>query len=124
MPTKKQLQRVASLLKKLASSLSKTLAEEPVTANGWRSAVLDVRWDPDGGAFATKFVATMPGGSAKVLRESLDTIEPLNALRAIPAGVFGGRWHGLRLTVEPGGECHTEWNFDPDCILDQNFWDT
>lgn len=123
MPTKKQLQRVTALLRALAADLCETLAENPATAGGWTSAYLDVRFDPDGDSFSTRFVATLPDGSAEVLRESLDTIEPLKALRAMPAEVFNGRWHGLKLTVHPGRECQVEWNFDPNCVNDPTFWD-
>jgi hypothetical protein len=40
------------------------------------------------------------------------------------AELFLDQWYGLKLLINPDGKCEVEFNYDPECALDETFFES
>ncbi len=114
--------RFNQILMEIAVDLTKTIGE----AGGikWRRAYLDARF-AEGGASLTKFRLELDDGQVlKGMRESFDVLQLLEDLWSLRHEGLVQHWFGVKIILLPGGECETQFNYDPECINDRAFFDT
>jgi len=88
----------------------------------WKLAYYDVRSAGTGGARFGIFRVVLPNGKVvQSLSAPMDAKMILHKAWDMKDKVFKPKWHGLKLTIHPDGECKTEFNYDPDCASDPTF---
>jgi hypothetical protein len=95
------------------------LTSRDVTATGWTSVFLDVRYKPSRTIWATKVEATVAGLPVS-LNVSSTPLEDL--LSQIGKTQIGEPFYGFVLTLSAEGEVDVQLNYDPKCFSDLRFW--
>jgi len=106
----------------LFRGLAASLGEAPV-----KHAFADIRQGDDGGMISKVrlvrpdgSIESSPGDDAFVPSEVLTLFEELWDLRDT---AFPDRWYGLTINIFPDGKSEFEFNYDPDCALDDAFFE-
>jgi hypothetical protein len=108
----------------LFRGLAASMGEGPV-----KQAFADIRRADDDPGMISKVRLVRPDGSigspsgydAYVPSEVLTLFEELWDLRDT---AFPDRWYGLTITVFPDGKSEFDFNYDPDCALDDAFFES
>jgi len=120
-PKKPNLEELNPLLQHVAVEiLSLTLAT--VGKKKWKAAYLDERSGEDESRIA-KFRVELPNGnlmSGDITREINKLVRTIWAMRPEQRPE---KWYGMKLTLQPDGQCKTEFNYDPEYINDPTFFD-
>jgi hypothetical protein len=107
----------------LFRGLAASKGEAPV-----KQAFADIRRAPDEPTMISKVRLVRPDGSIESPpRNAFDLTEVRNLFRELwdlRDTAFPDRWYGLTITVFPDGKSEFEFNYDPDCALDDAFFES
>jgi hypothetical protein len=116
------LERFNAMLQEVAQS---TLAQvkKHFSKERWKLAFLDVRAAAQGGSWVDKLRVVLPDGTIRGIRGPKGQGSLFINIWALRGQLFANPWYGFNLTVFPDGKCKTEFNYDPDCVNDPDFYD-
>jgi len=111
------------VLQDLAGHLFSLVDAKLGAAAAWTQAVLDVRSPEEGGTQIAKFRIHLPDGSATSARIPAVVNGLIREAWLVKQSAFPEQWYGLKLKLLPSGDCETEFDYDPACFDDPNFFD-
>jgi hypothetical protein len=107
----------------LFRGLAATMGEVPV-----KHAFADIRRPPDEPTMISKVRLVRPDGSIESPpRNAFDMTKVRNLFEQLwdlRDTAFPDRWYGLTITVLPDGKSEFDFNYDPDCALDDAFFES
>lgn len=119
MATADDIFRVGPIVRELGRLLF-ALASREMPGRAWATAILDVRFDEQGG-FINNIRAKGENGEAAGIGMTKDITLQLIELNDVrTAGQ--NRWYGFKLEVTATGECQVDLNYDPACTDDPDFF--
>ena len=120
MATTNDIFRINPIIHELARLLFAHVNRELSEENAWASTLLDARFDEQGG-FSSKIRVTRTNGEVVSLVTPTDTTLQLIELNGVrPAGI--DRWYGFKLELTAAGACEVNFNYDPACANDPDFF--
>lgn len=122
MSEKKDMNYFNNLVAKIAADLMLQLKEEFPKLK-WKTAFLDARAVPTGEVGCDKFRMMLPRGGKKGMSPSMAVSRMLFELWDLRDELFSEKWYGLKLTFDPKGGFETEFNYDPKCFDDPDYYD-
>jgi hypothetical protein len=115
--------RFNEALAELAREMLEIIHALPPIEDNWSEAYVDARFAPEGGCILNKFRIKRLNGIIKSVETSSKMDLLLKELWELRLFCLTNSWYGLKIVVSPTGECQTNFNFDPDCIGDDHFFD-
>jgi hypothetical protein len=107
----------------LSRGLAASIGEGPV-----KQAFADIRRADDDPTMISKVRLVRPDGSIESPPDdAFDKTEVLNLFEQLwdlRDTAFPDRWYGLTITVFPDGKSEFEFSYDPDCALDEAFFES
>jgi hypothetical protein len=108
-------------LRQIAEVFFQAVVDSEAEDLGWSQAYCDVRYSL-GGIQIKKFRVELTDGS-QVSTDTPDGSEELfDRLWSLRDSGLIQDWFGLRMVINPTGNCSTTFNFDPKCIGDPAFF--
>lgn len=122
MATTGDIFRLDPIVRELGRLLFALVTRELPGENSWTLALLDARFDEQGG-FITKIRVNCANG--EVVSPSMPTditlqLIELNSIR--PTGQ--DRWYGFKLEVTNASACEVKFDYDPACADDPDFFNS
>jgi len=100
----------------------KTKAKPRMDAPRWTSAYLDARWFSDAEGFTAKLRVVLPDGKLNGVQISTDIAALLDKVWKLRKEDSAAAWYGLKVTVNPNGVVTTDFNNDPNCVVDPSWY--
>jgi hypothetical protein len=123
MSEKATMDEFNGIVAEVATSLL-TQVKDNLQKNNWKVAFLDAREPPKGGSGISKFRVELQDGTViRTFKASGVTIGRFWDAFDIRDALFPKKWYGFTLTIFPDGKHNTEFNYDPDCVNDPDFYD-
>ncbi|MFO0823233.1 MAG: hypothetical protein U0792_08945 [Gemmataceae bacterium] len=126
--TQKKLQKLVRQLGRLVLAAAETglngekgkAKAKPRNNNSlWVSAYLDARWFSDAEGFISKVRVVLPNGDLYgLLRVTHDMKALLEKVWGLRKEDSFAQWYGLKITVNSDGVISTDFNNDPNCVVD------
>ena len=110
-------------IKQLAEALWEKV-EEDLSQRGWKTAVLDVRFNKKGTSWNTKIRATSASGVLESIKDGKKIFLLVNSLKKMRKGITPDEWFGLLLSVNHDRTCTVNLNYDSTCSEDKSFFES
>ena len=88
----------------------------------WVSAFVDTRWTTDGKTRIEKLRIKLMDGKIFGLNCSDEAGKMLRKVGKIKDNTFPDKWYGLKLTFTPEGKCTSEFDYNSECVTDDQFF--
>jgi hypothetical protein len=97
-------------------------------AEPWKEGFADIRRPENEPTIVSKARVVLPDGSLKTpSRGALDLTEVRNRFEELWSTrdtASPNTWYGLKIILQPDGQCQIEFNYDPDCAVDPAFFNS
>ena len=107
-----------SLSGKKSGTKVKSRADTP----SWGSAFLDIRWYAVAAGHIAKLRIVLPSGDLHSLQTTDDMDKLLIKIGTVRKDDWPAKWYGLKVTVSFEGVVTTEFDNDPNCVVDPTFF--
>jgi len=121
MPTEQD--RFNEVLGEIAGQLLTAVEQSEYQGNDWQHVFFDLRSTADGGNQISKVRIRMSDGNLVGLKRPDGIWRLFKELWELRSKTLTNNWYGILISVTPDGDCKAEFNFDPDCMGDDTFFD-